>query len=167
MPHKFSGTSAINVIQEAVAELPEDEQIYAAIGRFLVCFSNLEYMLKVRIAETIDLSSEFQDPILTHDFAMLCNIAQTILPHGMKEDAGIALKPIIGRFHELNQHRVRIVHGWWLGFGTSGVHHVSRQKLLAKRHYGTASEIASLADDTIAAEFELRDWCKKYAAKTF
>jgi hypothetical protein len=156
----------ISTNQKAVANLPKNEQIYAAIGRFLVSFSNLEVTLKVWIAETINLSSEFHDPILTHDFAMLCNIAQTVLPHAMKEGAAKGLKPIIGRFHELNQHRVRIVHGWWLGSGSRGLHHVSRQKLRTEHHYGTAGEIASLADAIIALELDLRDWHKTYAVKS-
>ncbi|MEZ5822313.1 MAG: hypothetical protein R3D82_16065 [Xanthobacteraceae bacterium] len=157
--------AVFNRHQQEVAKLPQDEQTFSAIGRFIVEFSNLEMVLKLWVAETVNLSSEFHDQIMTHDFAMLCNIAQTVLPQDMKEGAGQALKPIIGRFHEMNTHRVRIAHGWWL-FGTSGVRHVTRQKLRSEIHYDNAVEIAALADSIDALDLELREWHRSYRLKS-
>lgn len=148
--------------QNEVAKLPKDEQFYSAIGRFVVAFSNLEMVLKLWVAETVNLPSEFRERIMTHDFAMLCNIAQTVLPEDMKDGADKALKPIIGRFYELNAHRVRIAHGWWLGLGTQGVSHVSRQKLRSEMHYRDPLEIAALADSIDALEADLRQWYRRF-----
>jgi hypothetical protein len=59
---------------------------------------------------------------------MSCTIAQKVLPVGMDETAEKDLKPIIKKMCELNDHPVRIVHGWWIiGGRMSSLHHVSRE----------------------------------------
>lgn len=154
--------TVFNSNQNEVAQLPKDEQFYSAIGRFVIAFSNLEMILKLWIAESVNLPSEFNDRIMTHDFAMLCNIAQSVLPAEMKDGADKALKPIIGRFHELNTHRVRIAHGWWLGIGSVGVRHVSRQKLRSELYYEDPTEIAALADSIDALDVDLQEWHRNF-----
>lgn len=151
--------------QVSVAKLAKDDRVYSAIGRFIVEFSNLEMVLKRWIADTVHLPERFHDKIMTQDFAMLCNIAQAVLPGDMKEGADKALKPIIGRFHDLNAHRVRVAHGWWLGAGQHGARHVSRQKLKSEQHYLDAQEIAALADSTVMLDGDLRDWYRKFRIK--
>jgi hypothetical protein len=156
---------AINRHQLEVAELPEGERMYSAIGRFIVGFSNLEMVLKLWIADTIDLKHEFRDQIITQDFAMLCTIASSVLPSGMMDGAPGALRPVVAKLQALNTHRVRIAHGWWLGSG-DGVSHVSRQKLKADYHYSDPVEVAALADKTLEIELELRDWYRLHKKTT-
>ncbi|MGD9924809.1 MAG: hypothetical protein AB7V13_25675, partial [Pseudorhodoplanes sp.] len=58
------------------------------------------YVLKT-LGESINLSEEFHDKIITHDFAMLCNIAQHVVPIGMRDGSYTALTPIIHRALEI------------------------------------------------------------------
>jgi hypothetical protein len=74
---------------------------------------------------------------------MSCTIAQKVLPVGMDETAEKDLKPIIKKMCELNDHPVRIVHGWWIiGGRMSSLHHVSRDRLTSTVYYQAPSEIA-------------------------
>jgi hypothetical protein len=51
---------------------------------------------------------------MTHDFAVLCTIAESVLVHpAIAEDRAIRLKELIKKCRYLNDHRVRIVHGLW------------------------------------------------------
>ena len=64
--------------QEAIDQLDGSEKFFSAIGRFVVEFSYLELFLKSFIANTIDLKTELVAPILSHDFALLCTVAETV-----------------------------------------------------------------------------------------
>jgi hypothetical protein len=44
---------------------------YSAIGRFIVAFSHIEFVLKLWIADSVKLPDELRDQIMTHDFALL------------------------------------------------------------------------------------------------
>jgi hypothetical protein len=136
-----------------------EDGYYSAIGRFIANFSHIEMVLKLWIAESIQLAEEHRDTIISHDFAMLCTIAQKVLPIGMDDAAEKYLKPIIKKMRDLNDHRVRIVHGWWIiGGRVSSLHHVSRGQLTSTTHYQTPGEIAALADKALDLDLELREW---------
>jgi hypothetical protein len=149
--------------RDEVSSLEGDERFYSAIGRFMVMFSNLEAVIRMMIAETINLDGKYRYTIMTHDFAMLCTIAGRVLPDGMKGGADAALRPIIGRLHELNTHRLRIAHGHWMGLGPKGVIHTSRQKLTPAKHYEDPLEIADLADQGDAVAIEIGTWYRNFA----
>jgi hypothetical protein len=119
-------------------------------------------VLKLWIADWVKLPEEFRDQIMMHDFSLLCTIAENVLPVGMKETADRTLKPIIAKFRELNNHRVRIAHGWWIVGGRSGwVSHVSRQKLKSTNFYNDPSQITALADAAYDLDIELRRWYRE------
>lgn len=68
--------------QEAIKRLENEEQVYSSIGRFISAFSYLEFVLKLRIQEAVELKDEFSEQIISHDFAMLCTIAQNVMCRG-------------------------------------------------------------------------------------
>jgi len=88
---------------------------------------------------------------------MSCTIAQKVLPVGMDETAEKDLKPIIKKMCELNDHPVRIVHGWWIiGGRMSSLHHVSRDRLTSTAIIRLLAK--SLADKALDLDLELRKW---------
>jgi hypothetical protein len=148
--------------QDGVAALPESEQYYSAIGRFVVQFSHLEMVLKLWVAESVGIDEKHHDSIMTHDFALLCTIAQKVLPLGMKNGSDQLLRPVLSKFRELNNHRVRIAHGWWLTHGRHPqMFHTSRSKLVSEGFYRSPLEIAALADQVDMLDIQLRDWYRK------
>jgi hypothetical protein len=133
--------------QQEIKSLPEAEKFYSAIGRFITAFSYLEFGLKIDIANEVKLEDPAWQQIMTHDFAMLCSIAQKVLSRGNDADLAKRVNSFITKCRKLNDERVRIVHGWWDFGRKGGVLHLSRQKLELNRHYKTADEIAALADE--------------------
>jgi hypothetical protein len=103
------------MLQATVKDLDKNDQYLYHIGRFIWKLSELEFHLKCTISNAINLPDDFFLQILSHDFAMLCTIAQHVLSRGEDERRIAKLEKIIGKFRELNNHRVRIVHGWWRG----------------------------------------------------
>jgi len=145
--------------QTEINELGVAEQFYSAIGRFISEFSQLEFSFKVYIAETAGLPDEYFDQIMSHDFAMLCTIAENVLPREMDEGRKAQLKALISKCRELNNHRIRVAHGLWV-IGAGKLLHVSRQKLETSTHYQrNAGEVAAQADiaNDLRSEFE-RIW---------
>ena len=97
---------------------------------------------------------------------MSCTIAQKVLPAGMDETAAADLKPIIKKMRELNDHRVRIVHGWWvIGGHMTFLQHVSRGQLKSSNYYTDSSEITALADMVLDLDGELRAWHRAHSKK--
>ena len=137
-----------NPHQEAIKGFDNDEQFYSAIGRFISEFSYLEFILKFRIAKAVGLNEEFSEQIMSHDFALLCTIAQNVMCRGEDGERAAEISQLIAKCRELNNHRLRIVHGQWaIGRRTGRVVHVSRQKLELSEHYHSSNEVARLADD--------------------
>ena len=148
---------------EAIRKLPKGDQFFWSIGRFITAFSNLEFDIKTYISFAIKLSEEHFDQILTHDFAMLCTMAQTLLSRGQDEARTTALKGLIKRCRSLNDHRVRIVHGMWvIGERSGRLLHVSRQHLESKKHYVDQKELDSLADEAGKLSLELWNWTRSW-----
>ncbi len=71
----------------------------------------------------------------------------------MSESDAKELKDHIAKCRELNDHRVRIVHGMWqAGRRRGSLVHTSRQKLEPMEYYKRADEVAGLADDAMNLE---------------
>jgi hypothetical protein len=85
---------------------------------------------------------------MTHDFALLCTIAETVLPRsGMAEHRANRLKELIKKCRTLNNERVRIVHGLWFVGGEEGkLFQAPRGKIATNVYYKKADEVADLAD---------------------
>ena len=147
--------------QEAIKKLPKGDQFLWAIGRFISSFSNLEFDIKCYISLAISLPEEYFDQILSHDFAMLCTMAQSVLSRGEDETRVSQLKTLIAKCRTLNDHRVRMVHGLWsIGQRSGSLLHVSRQRLEPKKHYGDAKELYDLADEAGKLSAQLWDWSR-------
>jgi hypothetical protein len=161
--------------KRAVNKFTSEDRWFSAIGRFIFEFSQLEYTLKHHIAEAVGLNEAHVSSIMTHDFAMLCNIADAILlqeskvpdgywdglkdtnmPRGnrVKKDYQVEiteradkLKKLIKECKQLNDDRVRVVHGlWYVGGDRVALYHVSRQKLKHSTYFQQADDLASKAD---------------------
>jgi hypothetical protein len=65
--------------QRSVNKFTSEDKFYSSIGRFIFEFSQLEYTIRYRLAEHIGLKDEFFDTFMSHDFSMLCNIAERVL----------------------------------------------------------------------------------------
>ena len=132
--------------QEAIRGLGEDDAFFSAIGRFIFQFSQLEYSLKVTVAEAVRLPDEHFNAIMTHDFALLCTMAQNVFSKYSNKDR---IDDVIGKIRKLNEDRVRIVHGLWVVSIEGGkLHHVSRNSLRQRFHFDQPRgvEIGRLAD---------------------
>jgi hypothetical protein len=128
--------------------LSKEDTLYLYIGRFIAEFSELEFTLRSKIATAIHLSQEDTDVILTHDFAMLCTIAQKILTRGKDKEQVAKIKSVIVRCRALNDARVRIAHGYWrVGHPMAKLIHSSRQKLEPVAHFRDVDEIVALVDE--------------------
>src|SRR5690242_4060138 len=75
---------AIEHHPKAVNKFTSDDRWFSAIGRFIFEFSQLEYTLKHYVAEKVGLDDVHFNSIMTHDFAILCNIAEVVLPQEPK-----------------------------------------------------------------------------------
>jgi hypothetical protein len=142
---------------EEIQSLDFSERFYSAIGRFIESFSLMEFALKFTTADAINLH-DYREQVMSHDFAMLCTMAQKILTTKMNKSEARELKDHISKCRELNDHRVRIVHGMWrprTGRLKGVLIHTSRQKLEPMEYYKRADEIARLADDAMNLE---NDW---------
>jgi len=135
----------------------ESTETYHAIGRFIFEFSQLEYSLKHHIAEAVKLDERFIDPIMTHDFAILCTAAIEVLGESMNEERRRNLNEIINSCRTINDDRVRIAHGLWVPFREGGVvHHVQRTKLKSRRSIDQAAYLEKQSDriNQLRSEFE-------------
>ncbi len=66
------------------------------------------------------------------------------------------LKALIKECRDLNEDRVRIVHGLWnIGEGGGKVHHVSRNSLKDRAYFDQADHLASRADQACSLRSEL------------
>ena len=137
----------------------ESEETYLAIGRFMFEFSQLEMSLRNFTALEAGVKDRYFDAVMTHDFSLLCTIAQELL--GLSwESEGKKTKflGIIKECRKLNDVRVRVAHGLWVPFRGGGtVHHVSRSSLKAKMSSDQAQELEERAKavNQLRSEFEL------------
>jgi hypothetical protein len=160
--------------KKSVNKFTSDDRWFTAIGRFIFEFSQLEYELKVHIAEVIGLKGRYFKSIMTQDFAMLCTIAEAVLVEEKHEVVKLGpppewftterervkkeflgdrlkqkqdLKALIKQCRKLNEDRVRIVHGLWvIGGGSGKLCHVSTGSLTDHEHFHEASDLANKAD---------------------
>lgn len=160
--------------QKSTNKFTSKDKLYSAIGRFIFEFSQLEYTLRARISERVGLEDSFFDTIMSHDFSMLCNIAERLLlgapapaaipaisgnpPSVLQQHATSRamappdVKKIIADCREIGDKRNRVVHGLWYITGKDGVlHHSSRQKLISTQYISGdgASRLAEMADKAL------------------
>jgi hypothetical protein len=141
--------------QDAIKPLNEDDAFFSSIGRFLFEFSQLEYALRVLVAEIADVPDEHFNSIMTHDVALLCTAAKNVFANLSNGDL---LTDIVNKINALNADRVRIAHGLWVPKIDGGkLFHVPRTKLQPSIYYERSSgrEVARLADYANELRFKL------------
>ena len=82
---------------EEIQHLDSNEKFYSAIGRFIESFSQMEFALKFAIADAINLHSDHREQVMSHDFAMLCTMAQKILGAKINKSEARELKDHISK----------------------------------------------------------------------
>jgi hypothetical protein len=106
------------------ADQATTEQTFRAIGRFMYEFSQVEYTIRVYLAQEIRLSDEHFHVAMALDVALLCNVTKKVFA---KVPAAARITAAINEFFEINAVRTRVAHGLWVPFREGGsVHHVSR-----------------------------------------
>ena len=130
--------------------MPEEKEVdlWLAIGRFTSEFSQLEFTFKHYLAEIIGLPGRHFDAVMSgYDFASLCRITGDVFSRELGDTETAALAAVIKRCMNLNEDRVRIMHGLWVTAGENrGVHHVSRQTLRSRKDFNSAGDLKSKAD---------------------
>src|SRR5438876_12360341 len=81
--------------RRAVDNLSGEEKFFSAIGRFISEFSQLEYTLKYLISKKVGLRDKHFPALMSHDFALTCTIAQTILSESVAPEKLKKLKTFI------------------------------------------------------------------------
>jgi hypothetical protein len=117
----------------------DEQEMYAAIGRFVFWFSKLEGILKSDFAGLLDLDNDYLDPVVSaFDFAQLCSVLKAMKTKRSPDEA----KPKVGEFFKecmkINDERVRVVHGDWT---LSGVRVVSRGSRKAEIYFKEPEEL--------------------------
>jgi hypothetical protein len=132
---------------KSVNKFTGEDRFFSAIGRFIFEFSQLECTFKVYVAEAINLEDEYFNTIMTHDFALLCTIAEDVLVRWASNEVSSKLKKLISKCKRLNEDRVRVVHGlWYVGREKGRLIRASKGQADAKVHYEQAGDVAGLAD---------------------
>jgi hypothetical protein len=159
------------------------ERTYRAIGRFIFEFSQAEYSIRHYLAEEIGLDDKFFSAVVgSYDVAMLCKVALAVfnatgegeekrgtlpprpdylgdyVPDAMtipEGDRRRRIKDLIKDFLQLNDNRIRVVHGLWVPFKEGGtVHHVPRSSLKPIESANQAANLEKLADEANRIRFE-------------
>lgn len=126
------------------------EEHFAAIGRFIVAFSQLEFTYKHFLADAIQLSDEDFNPVMSaFDFSKLCNITRVMFKARWGEENAKKLDDLIARSFRINDARVKIVHGLWT-YTDDGLNleHVGRNAVYSDNYYSTIVELDKLTDET-------------------
>ena len=133
--------------QEAIKQLMGVTGFSAQLEGSYTQFSQLEFHLKVTIANAIEIKSEHVAQVLTHDFSLLCTIVENVVIPSLSKEQGAKLKDLLKTCYEMNADRVRIATGSGLSpkilanctMGQKG-------KLDPIAHFNNAASIASEAD---------------------
>jgi hypothetical protein len=147
----------------------EREKLYSAIGRFIYEFSSLESGLQATIFEIIGLRGEYWYAIMSHDFSMLCTIAENVIKPRLNKGSAAKWSALLKKCRELNNHRVRIAHGnWSMGPPTRDglVVFAARQTQKPERYYRNAGEIEALADEARHYGWELIKFSPEYKSQS-
>jgi hypothetical protein len=133
------------------------EKTYHSIGRFIYAFSQTEETIRDLVAQTVGLDEKYYSPIVgSYDVALLCKIAISVFKKSLPKYNVKKLEPLINKFLDMNQIRVRVVHGLWVPFIEGGtVHHTTRQKLKVSTSANQAESLEKNADEIFHLRAEL------------
>jgi hypothetical protein len=134
--------------REIAAQLliQEEVALQKSIGHFVYWFSQLEFTIKSRLADALDLAEDLFDIIIgPYDFAMLCTVTECTLMRGASKQEQVSIKKYFDGCRKLNQEaRVIVAHGSWT---FAGARHVSRSSLTAKHYFAKATDLDKKATE--------------------
>jgi hypothetical protein len=119
---------------------------FLGIGRFLFEFSQLEFTIRVELANLLELNDDAFDIVTSpYDFTALCNVTckMRCLKSPKRKDE---FEKLFNACRELNNTRVIVAHGMWVDdMDGLSARHVSRQTLEAKFHSFKNDELERFA----------------------
>lgn len=141
-------------------ELSGEDATYLAIGRFIVKYSALEADLIFVLGAELRLRADLFDPILTHDFALLCTAVLNVFEKTVDDRARYRqLTKFVSKCREINQPRVHVVHGEWLPQEEGGsVSHKSRGTLRRDRLVRMRDVLEVKADEVHGPRYKLDEF---------
>jgi hypothetical protein len=121
---------------------------FLGIGRFLFEFSQLEFTIRVALANLLALNdNSFEIVTSPYNFAALCNVTckMSCLKSPQRKDE---FEKIYNACQTLNNTRVIVAHGMWVD-DMDGLfaRHVSRKSLEAKFHSFKNGELERFAEE--------------------
>jgi hypothetical protein len=134
----------------------EADETYLAIGHFMFEFSQLEMALRHFTALEAGVKDRYFNAVMTHDFSLLCTMAQELMGRSWKSsDKQKRFAEIIKQCRKMNDVRVRVAYGLWVPFKGGGtLHHVSRSSLKSQMSADQANELEERAKATNQLRFE-------------
>jgi hypothetical protein len=122
-----------------------EEQALKNVGAFVFWFSQAELGLRHVLADALDLPFELYDAVTaSYDFRTLCDVTFAVWRFRLAGDptALVAIEKLISRCKEMNDTRVRIVHGTWRPSSAGlSARHMSRQKLTVSELFNDPTEL--------------------------
>jgi hypothetical protein len=131
--------------EEVETERQNLQRLYLSIGRFVFEFSQLEFMIRHALGVALDLKGDrFHIITSPYDFSALCRVTRSIyrtVP-GCTDEEREELEAVFKECLQINDERVRIVHGtWFISDERLGAEHVSRSSLEPKVYYSRIEDI--------------------------
>jgi hypothetical protein len=145
--HRRRSRDQMTVAEERQADLTTQD--FTSIGKFIVAFSQIEFLIRFYLSDVLNIKDEarFNAVVGPYDFAMLCTVATTIFQQDFPERKA-EIENIFKQCRALNDHRIRIAHGFWTYEPTGGLitRHLSRQSLKREFHYQSHEVLQQLAE---------------------
>jgi hypothetical protein len=145
--HRRRSRDQMTVAEERQADLTTQD--FTSIGKFMVAFSQIEFLIRFYLSDALNIKDEarFNAVVGPYDFAMLCTVATTIFQQDFPERKA-EIENIFKQCRALNDHRLRIAHGFWTYEPTGGLitRHLSRQSLKREPHYQSREVLQQLAE---------------------
>jgi TPR repeat protein len=135
--------------REAAAHklIREEAKLQTSIGHSIYWFSQLEFTMKSRLADALELPEDLFNIITgPYDFAMLCTVTEKAVTRTAAAGDHAKIKKYFNACRKVNQEaRVIVAHGSWT---FEGARHVSRNTLTAKHYFAKAADLDKQATET-------------------
>jgi hypothetical protein len=126
----------------------DDVALNQAIGKFIVQFSQLEFIIRHLLGALLDLADEqFNIITASYDFTTLCRVTNAFIISLPDCDAKLAAhaNETFKKCLKVNEERVRIAHGTWTL--QEGATHMSRNTFKVTSHFSKPEEIEKKTEE--------------------
>jgi hypothetical protein len=140
------------------------EKTYRAIGRFMFEFSQLEYEIRYRLSEVLDVALWYFNEAMVHDFSALCNAAKSAFDFeyskATERPKFKELEKLLNRALDFSRLRNAVAHGLWVPFEKGGsLIYVQRGKFKGTVKTGQAEALEKKADEALAIRVAIAKIC--------